>query len=243
MHMKMLYLILLLPLNLYGSLNIAILDTGFCPRLIVTSQNITINKTVDLTGTIKNDYCQKFNIHSERFHGHLVLEEFLHYLIPTTEKIKITPYVVFDNSGLQKEIYWKSFINKKFDLVISAVGLISPLNISSHLNGIWFIAAPRIGPNIKKDSIIYPANIAPQDNLFLIGNYFSGTKILFDEAQLYQKQIKYFFPQGDGDLVGTSRAVSEAAAKALTLCRKSFEANLQKCLEKNKKVIGTMNTY
>lgn len=241
--MKMLCLILLLPLNLYGSLNIAILDTGFCPSLLVTSQNIKINKVVDLTGTIKNDYCQKFNIHSERFHGHLVLEEFLHYLVPTTEKIKITPFVVFDSSGLQKEIYWKKFINKKFDLVVSAVGLISSLNISRHLSGVWFVAEPRIGPNIKKDSIIYPANIAPQDNLFLIGNYFSGTKILFDEAQLYQKQIKYFFPKGDGGLVGTSRAVSEAAARAIILCRKSFETNLQKCLENNKAVIGNMVTY
>jgi hypothetical protein len=50
---------------------------------------------------------------------------------------------------------------------------------------------------------------------------------------LYKNKIDYYFPAGAGKFKGTSKAVAEAAAKALNLCPPSN--NIRACLKKASK--------
>jgi hypothetical protein len=248
--MKKLCLIifLLMPWSLLANIQIAIIDTGFCPGKIKTKKNIVIEKVIDLTSSLDQSYCEKFDESLPRFHGHLVLKSLIDFLEIPKDKIFITPLVIFDRKALQNKRYWSKIIDKKFNLVISATGLVTDEKIARPMTSNWFVATPRIGGGIHKRTEVYPANIANQKNIFLVGDYLGdihdSTKILFDEAQLYQSKIDYFFSSGNaGELRGTSKAVTEAAARAINFCRKELHNNLRSCLKKISFDVNGMKSF
>ena len=219
---------------------IALIDTGFCPEKMA---NVSLNAPVDLTESVKID-CRHENLKSPRLHGQYVLLEFLSHLDSNKTKVEIFPLIVFDHRGLQKKIYWEKAIafvkEKKIDVVVSAAGLPMAADekeaLPKKLPGVWFVPSGRIGPGIKETTQLFPQSLAPLENLFLIGDYYDGKMILFDEGLLYKDQIDYFFPSGKGDFKGTSRAVAEASAKALTLCPLTSLSTFRACLRKHSKV-------
>ena len=173
-----------------------------------------------------NQYdCQKISakdlLESGRFHGQHVLNEFLEFL-PKDIAVEIYPMVIYDHTGTQtKEAWLKSieFIkSKKIDLVLTASGLINSPKLALELPSIWFVPSGRLERMIDKTTVLFPQNLAPKSNLFVIGDYFEGKTNLYDQALIYQEQIDYYFPSGKKKFTGTSRAVSEAMAIALKHC-------------------------
>lgn len=217
-------------------LNIAFIDTGFCPEKI-KRDNVVIENVIDLTRSVLLDCAgliYKKNL--QRLHGQLVLEEFLKYFDNKKKNIHIYPLIVFDQRGDQKKDYWLKAIdwvkNKKIDVVISAAGLITEEKISNELPGIWFVPSGRITPQVKKGSSLFPQNLAPLKNLFLIGDFYDGRQVLYDQGLLFQDKIDYYFPAETKGFVGTSRAVAEGSARALNICPVK---TMRECLNKNKK--------
>lgn len=183
-------------------------------------------------------------IESGRFHGQKVLNEFLHYL-PKKRALDIYPLVVYDRMGVQSKAGWIkaiSFIEKeKIDLVLTASGLITPTPLFSELPAIWFVPAGRTERLIDKKTALFPQMLAPKPNLFIIGDYFDGEQIIYDQALLYQDQIDYYFPSGDKRFSGSSRAVAQGMAQALDKCliEKNLIAahSLRLCLLKKEKIL------
>lgn len=219
---------------------IALIDTGFCPE---KNANVSLHAPIDLTESVKID-CLHENLKSPRLHGQYVLQEFLSHLDSKKTKVEIFPLIVFDHRGHQKKVYWEKAIafvkEKQIDIVLSAAGL--PITnaelktLPQKLPGVWFVPSGRIGPGIKETTQLFPQSIAPLENLFLIGDYYDGKMLLFDEGLLYKNRIDYFFPSGQGDFKGTSRAVAEATARALSLCPLSSLSTIRACLHKHSKV-------
>lgn len=230
----------LFSLPAFSSTSIAIIDTGFCP---VKSSNVIIHTVVDLTETVKLN-CQKIDLKSPRFHGQHVLEEFLKFGDFKKKSLEVFPLIVFDAKGDQKKEYWLKAIRwvseHKIDVILTAAGFITTADelksLPEKLSGIWFVPSGRIGPGIKDSTILFPQALAPKDNLLLIGDYYDGKVVLFDQGLLYKDKIDFYFPSGKGDFVGTSRAVAEAAARALKLCSTSQKIlHMRSCLEKSSK--------
>lgn len=227
-------LVFLIPVLAFAEINLAIIDTGFCPSK-EKKRNIVIDSVLDITNSVKLD-CQKFDLNSLRYHGQNVLNEFLKFYNSKNQAIHIYPLIVFDKNGEQKKEYWLSAIKwiekNKIDIVLTASGFINQEKIEMALPAIWFIPSGRITPQIKKETQLFPQNLAPLDNLFLIGDYYDGRQVLYDQGLLYQDKIDYYFPNGSGHFSGTSRAVAEACARALNLCPVK---NMRPCLLRNKK--------
>lgn len=233
---------LLMSPNVQSAINIAVLDTGFCPDLIAEKKvNVKIASVRDFTQSV-NLECEasKFNRSDRRFHGHLLIEEFVKYYQRGDQELNLFPGVVFDQLAQQRPIYWRRAIDwiasNNIDFVLTASGLItsSDLRLPKKLPGIWFVPAGRAISGINNSTKLYPQMLAPKDNLFVIGDYFEGSSIIYDEALLYKKQIDYYFASGVGSFNGTSRAVGEALARALTICSKN---NMRQCLkDKSKKL-------
>ncbi|MBC7537691.1 MAG: hypothetical protein H7281_02630 [Bacteriovorax sp.] len=216
------------------SLNIAIIDTGFCPDKIKI-ENIKIDNVIDLTESVKLDCSSsKFNIHSPRFHGQLVLEEFLKFFDHKKKSIHFYPLIVFNERGDQKSEYWIKAIEwikkNKIDVVVTASGFITNDKLVSELPAIWFVPSGRVTPQIKKESGLFPQNLAPKENLFIIGDFYAGRQVLYDSGLLFQDKIDYFFPSGEKGFEGTSRAVAEGSARALNLCPL---ITMRECLKKH----------
>lgn len=234
--------------TVHADLKIAVVDTGFCSkRALIKSNNHIVKSSRDMTGT--NDYnCKKLNSielnSSGRFHGQNVLNEFLFYL-PEKTKVTIFPLVVFDKKGNQTKDAWKkaiTFIEKeKIDLVLTASGFISDEMNLKELPSIWFMPSGRAERLITSKTVLFPQSLAPAPNLFIIGAYFDSPEVIYDQALLYQDQIDYYFPSGKKDFSGTSRAVAEAAARALQNCfiEKDIIAahSLRLCLLKTSKIL------
>lgn len=232
----------------HADLKIAIVDTGFCSQKAITkSKNHIVRSSRDMTGT--NNYsCKKVTSNelktSGRFHGQNVLNEFLSYL-PKKMKLTIFPLVVYDKKGNQTKEAWKKaieFIEKeKIDVVLTASGFISDEEVVKALPSIWFIPSGRAERFITTKTVLFPQSLAPVPNLFIIGAYFDGPQVIYDQALLYQDQIDYYFPSGKKAFAGTSRAVAEAAAKALQNCfiEKDIIAaySLRLCLLKTSKTL------
>lgn len=204
---------------LHAEIKIAIVDTGFCPERI--SSKFKIESSLDLTKSVKFN-CDKMDTTQARFHGQLVLEEFLKFYDNKKNKLHLYPLIVYDNSGEQKKEYWLAAIDwikkNKIDVVLSASGLITEEKIMKDLPSLWFVPSGRVSPKIKEHTGLFPQNLAPKENLFLVGDYHDGKTKLYDQSLLYQDKIDYYFPSGEGIFNGTSRAVSEALARALNLC-------------------------
>lgn len=231
-----------------ASLKIAVVDTGFCPSLAKThSKNHKVLPVLDMAGAgIIN--CKKVTNKilesSGRFHGQKVLNEFLKYL-PPNRKVSIRPLVIYDAKGEQTESAWREAIQyiakEKIDFVLTASGFIYSEKIVLELPSIWFIPSGRAERGLSANAVLFPQSLAPKPNIFVIGDYFDGAQIIYDQALLYQEQIDYYFPSGKKNFSGTSRAVAEALATALKLCLlpKDIIAShsLRLCLMKNEKIL------
>ncbi|MBC7428739.1 MAG: hypothetical protein H7336_09025 [Bacteriovorax sp.] len=210
----------------FADLKIAVIDTGFCSeKAVVKFKNHKVLPARDMTGTNGMD-CKKITakemLSSGRFHGQKVLNEFLSYL-PETISVTISPIVVYDRTGNQSEAGWRNAINaiekEKIDMVLTASGFINSEKLAEELPGIWFVPSGRLQRSIDSKTILFPQNLAPKPNLFVIGDYVDeGKQIIYDQALTYQDQIDYYFPSGNKKFTGTSRAVSEAMARALAKC-------------------------
>lgn len=217
-----------------AEVKIAVIDTGFCTDKI--QSKIKIEPAIDLTQSVKID-CSKADLTLPRFHGQQVLQEFLTFFDNKKLILHIYPLVIFDNQGEQKKIYWMKAIEwikqNKIDFVLTASGLITAEKIVDSLPAVWFVPSGRVSPQLNDKSSLFPQNLAPQENLFLIGDYYDGRQVLYDQGLLYKDKIDYFFPSGMKGFKGTSRAVAEAAARALNLCPIS---SMRSCLKKLSKV-------
>lgn len=232
----------------HADLKIAVVDTGFCSEKVITkSKSHIVKASRDMTGT--NNYsCKKVTTKelktSGRFHGQKVLNEFLSYL-PKKMKLTVYPLVVYDKKGNQTKEAWKKAIalieKEKIDIVLTASGFISDEKVVKEIPSIWFVPSGRAERLITAKTALFPQSLAPVPNLFVIGAYFDGPQIIYDQALLYQDQIDYYFPSGKKDFSGTSRAVAEAAAKALQNCfiEKDIIAahSLRLCLLKTSKTL------
>ncbi len=217
-----------------AELKMAVIDTGFCPEKLKVPPQVKIEKFTDLTPGVKID-CSKGELEPLRFHGQLVLQEFLNNYT-NKQELRIYPLVIFNERGDQKKEYWLSaidFVKKnKIDFVLTAAGFITEERFLVELPGVWFVPSGREIPEVKGKVGLFPQYMAPKKNLFLIGDYYDGRQVLYDQALLYKTKIDYYFPAGAGKFKGTSKAVAEAAAKALNLCPLS---TIRGCLKKASK--------
>jgi hypothetical protein len=233
---------------IHANIKIAIVDTGFCSQQAVKkSKNHIIRPVRDMTGPLSYD-CKKISQKdlktAERFHGQHVLNEFLSFL-PNKMKITIYPMVVYDKNGNQTANAWKKAIEliekEKMDMVLTASGFITDKKVIKELPAIWFIPSGRTERSITTKTVLFPQSLAPAPNIFVIGDYFDGEQIIYDQALMYQDQIDYYFPAGTRGFSGTSRAVAEAMAKALQKCfiEKDIIAahSLRLCLLKSTKTL------
>jgi hypothetical protein len=215
---------------LLAEIKIAVIDTGFCSENIKSKYKI--ESALDLTSSVKID-CKKMDKKSLRFHGQLVLEEFLKFYNNKKQILHIYPLIIFNERGDQKKTYWLSAIdwisNNKIDFVLTASGFVTDEKMTISLPAIWFVPSGRINTQIKDFTTLFPQNLAPKENLFLIGDFYDGRQVLYDQALLYKDKIDYYFPSGTGSFQGTSRAVAEAAALALNLCPIT---SMRSCLKK-----------
>ena len=193
---------------------------------------------VDLTDGVLLNCDKGFNENDPRFHGHLVLKEFLKFF-QGNPKIKgdvhLYPLIVFNKRGDQQSEYWKKAIDwvkkNNISFVFTASGFITNQIVSPELPAVWFVPSGRVTPQISKTQNLFPQNLAPKNNLFLIGDYYDGTMILYDQGLLYQDKIDYYFPADLKGFKGTSRTVAEASARALNSCEVE---KMRECLAKKK---------
>ncbi len=224
---------ILLVNPVFAEVKVALIDTGFCINKVHSQSNIKVESFIDFTKTVKID-CTKYDYNNPRFHGQLVLEEFLKFYDNKKLQLHIYPLIVYNLQGDQKKEYWIEAINwiknNKIDFVLTASGLITKERIVENLPGLWFVPSGRITPQIKDQTELFPQNLAPLGNLFLIGDFYDGTRLaIYDHGLLYKDKIDYYFPSGSNGFKGTSRAVAEAAARALNLCPIS---DMRACLKK-----------
>ncbi len=218
------------------SLKIAFVDTGYCLQKL-KKDKIKIHAVIDFTKSVQLDCLSKDNIlKSPRYHGQLVIEEFLSFYDNSKSSSQLYPLVVFDSLGEQKKEYWLKAIewikSHHIDVVVAAAGLLTNDTLDVQLSGFWFISSGRVSPLIKNKTGLFPQKLAPLKNMLMIGDYFDGQSILYDQGLLFQEKIDYYFPSGHKEFTGTSRAVAEASAKAVNLCPLE---NLKDCLKNIRK--------
>lgn len=227
-----------------SEITIAILDTGFCSNTFKKESPIKILEPIVTAGAFKVD-CHSLTTSqikaSKRFHGQRVLEEFVSH-ISSKEKIIVTPIILFDEKGEQSLNAWRGAIEylekNPVDYIFSASGFKIDQKIDVKLPSIWFLASGQIGLGIKKNDQLFPQLLHSQGNIFLIGSFFQGeTGPIYNPNLLYEKEIDYYFLDGEGDLKGSSRAVAIALARAINLCGKKNIFELKNCLAINAKNI------
>ncbi len=235
-------------MNVQAEIKVAVIDTGFCHNEISKLNGQTISNTIDMTNSVNLD-CHKISPAlkntSQRFHGQHVLQRFLRSA-GHDKNITVFPLIVFDSNGNQTEAAWFNAINfikkEKIDIVVAASSLPTKKRISESLHGVWFVAAGRTERGMTKKDSLFPQLLAPMKNLLIIGDYFESKgnfAPLYDQSLLYQNQISYYFPSGEGPLKGTSRAVAVAAGLAVNLCYDFLKSQqgLNNCLKKKSKIL------
>lgn len=237
-----------IPQILFAQLKIAVVDSGFCSNLaMVKSKKHEVLLALDMTKSNHFD-CLKISKNelenSKRFHGQHVLNEFLKYL-PFDLEIKIIPLIIYDKFGQQNKKAWENAIryieSEKIDLTLSASGFVYDKKLVDKLPSFWFVPSGRVDKFIRKETMLFPQNLAPAKNLMIIGDYFDGATKIYDQSLLYEKQIDYYFPSGNQKFSGTSRAVSMAMARAIEHCfidKKTLSPEgLRFCLRQNEKIL------
>ena len=224
--------------SLFAQTKIAFIDTGFCPNLL-GKVNIKIEKPRDLTNSIDiNCNPKTVNLIDSRYHGQMVLLEFLKFFKPKNPSdFVFIPLIIFDKNGNQSKEYWIKAIkwveDNNVDLVVTASGFATKEKIVSNLPATWFVSSGRVGAGITPESSLFPQLLAPQKNLFIIGDYYDGRVVLYDQGLIYQDKIDYSFPSGLKGFKGTSRSVAEAAARALLICEPK---KMRECLKSREKI-------
>lgn len=229
-----------------GKIHLAILDTGFCPqKLNTTNESIIITEVKNFAGGFETP-CQRKTLLGRRYHGHYVLEQFLSSL-KTKQKIVIHPMIIFNQKGNQQLSYWKRALREikelNIDYVLAAAGF--PLKEDSKVPALpkrplFFLAAGKVGPGISEKAILFPQNNSSLPNVLLIGNYYPPTKNdsrkILDSSMLNLKKTHYFFSGGtiDDQVRGTSRATAIALGRALSLCPHN-KSGILSCLDKKAK--------
>lgn len=238
------------------AIKIAILDTGFCPSKLNSKKDyIKILPIIDVTGNAVYD-CEKMKPKNRRFHGQMVLAQFLN-VYSWTNPVEILPITIFDKSGSQRLSYWKKAIieaqSQKVDFILAAAGLPIPQGMQPKgliaPSAITFLSSGRIGPGITKATTLFPQMFHKNKNIFLIGSYHPpeskhGDDFLSDENQLYKKGTDYYLSGGNSHhiLRSSSRSATTALAKAIGLCKTVKLQKLRECLSKNKKEIKVINS-
>jgi len=207
-----------------GKFHIAVIDTGFC------NKSSLVQKPVDLTSSVQLD-CKKLDKKNRRFHGHFVLEKFLD--LNRRKDLVISPLIVFDSDGIQKEEYWLKAIQwikkNKVDLILTASGLkveksLGPLNV------LTVAASGQVSGKIRRFHKLWPQSFQSQ-NLILIGNLIREDKktVYVDHLLLHKERIDYFVEEES-----SSKAVAIAMAKALNKCK---DDEIKKCFENQVKTL------
>jgi hypothetical protein len=222
----------------FAETKIAFIDTGFCPKLL-KNKSVKVSMPFDLTHSNEIECsAKKVNLLDSRYHGQMVLIEFMKFFKPkNSSDYAIFPLVVFDKNGNQKKEYWQNGIKwieeNKIDLVVTAAGFQTNEKIVTKLPSVWFVSSGRVGGGITNTTSLFPQLLAPMDNLFIIGDYYDGRIVLYDQGLIYQDKIDYSFPSGLKGFKGTSRSVAEAAARAILLCSSQ---KMRECLKGKSKV-------
>lgn len=243
------FLASILPQRIFSQesapIKIALLDTGICIEKIKNNNKILkIETQQDLTNSVSIE-CHNLKRselqNNPRFHGHLVLEEFIKF-IDKKIPLSIFPFIIFDKFGRQDMRYWENAVDwirsNNPHFVLTAAGLITQDKYTKILPGIWFIPSGRNEKGIDSKTQLFPQNLSPQLNIFMIGDFFDGPHPIYDQNLKYQNQIDYYFPSGTGHFTGTSRAVAEALARAINIYQSKCKPQLTKfksCLSRFEK--------
>ena len=231
----------------------AFIDTGFCSQHLESEIQklnlpIKIQQPLDLTksGSKKLVFCRdnfgKRELELNRYHGQKVVLEFLRHL-KIKRDITIIPLIVFDFKGQQTKVAWiealKIVRDEKVDFVLAASSFLNPdTEFTNQLLGesVWFVASGQINPFVPKQSVLFPQNLAPQDNLILIGDYFDDGFTLFNQSLLYSDVTDYFFSNKGSSFKGSSRSVAVALARAMEICSETKQ--MKSCLSSKKQKLN-----
>ena len=170
-----------------GKIHIAIIDTGFC------NQSKIVRPPIDLTNSIKMD-CKKIQEKDRRYHGHFVLKKFLDN--NKRNDLLITPLIVFDKNGIQKQEYWRQAIEwikaNNVDIILTASGLKVEKGLGK-LPTITVAAAGQVSGKIRRNHKLWPQSFNSK-NLILVGNLIREDQktIYADQLLLNQKRINYY---------------------------------------------------
>lgn len=228
---------------LASPIKVGIIDTGFC--LGDKPKAVKIIDPYQAAGKILINPCQLSKEHP-RLHGQLVLEHFLAVLGNQVE-VEIYPIVVFDDRGKQKLEFWKKAFQKaqNLDVLLIASGFPYYKRLSGlpKLPTLAFAASGTREGGIKKNTSLYPQELAPHKDLLLIGAYSPSIRkndAMVDSRRMYPDKIDYYFPSVNGKelLTGSSRAVAEALGKALRDCPLK---SMKSCLKSRVKLIKVLN--
>jgi hypothetical protein len=224
------------------TLKVALIDTNYCIKKSINLKNVKILTPIDTTKS-NSKSCNDYSIKNRKYHGQWVLNQMLSNL-NQDQKIEITPYIVYNSSGVQQKEYWQEALKNQsqFHLIVMAAGLINEKG--PKLEVPVLVAGATYGRGISKKTTIWPQSEFKNSFVFTIGSYLEKTEELDSRGDfnlIHKDQMKYFFSSGpDGShLQGTSRAVATAAAKAISLCYETLlsRGDFAKCLEKNKVMI------
>ncbi len=239
-------LALFLCFSSYSKIRITIIDTGFCPNKLKLSKNVTINKVIDLTNSVKLD-CNSVIASDRRYHGQHVLETLLKDI--KTELI-ITPLIIFDKDKRQTPKYWQAAFSSEIaaqtDIFLIAAGLPYKDHIdlvNTKIEKIVFVASGIQDRWITKEDKLFPQQQAVKnDRILIISDFYPKTKYdtaYVDKKNKYQENVSYYFPnKGENDqFTGSSYAVAKALNKALLICDYKSEELFLTCLKtKSKKI-------
>ncbi len=236
------FLFFCLNSNQNFALRIAVFDTGFCPSLLEKSNHFVISQVKDVTQSVTYK-CNKHSLKNRQFHGQWVLSELLKTKLKegSNTKIKVFPFVIFNNRGVQEIRYWKRAIEEakklNVDFVVAAAGLPTK-NTKEREKAAqigfkdlpFLLAAGRRYPGINKGTILFPHDFLDQESRLIFGTYFEGvdhSRPHFKDLELLEpKKVNYFLPfnfkpRVFGELKGTSLAVSLATRYILETCLKA----------------------
>lgn len=207
-----------------GKLHIAIIDTGFC------NKSTMVQRPIDLTNSVQLN-CKKLDRRDRRFHGHFVLEKFLDH--NRRKDLIISPLIVFDKDGIQKEEYWLKAIEwirkNKVDIVLTASGLKVEKSLGP-LSTLTVAASGQVSGKIRRFHKLWPQSFK-SENLILIGSLIREDKntVYTDHLLLNKERIDYFIEEES-----SSKAVAIGLAKALNKCK---EDQIRKCFESRSKTL------
>lgn len=253
-------------------IRIAIFDTGFCPSLIEQNPHFQIEPVKDFTQS--NTYkCIPGKLKGFRFHGHWILEYLEKELkvnseeenpnkpqlankeasqrTPLHPKIRIYPYILFNNKGDQSLEYWKIALKQlradKINMAVMAVGLPAKKeNINSlvksaqNFKGFFLMASGQKDIRLNLKYGLFPQSKKEELLGLMLGQYYpalaSSEVALLPPAQLHSRKSDFFFKVNSfNQLKNTSLAVTQALGLIIKQCSYGEIVNFSKvstCLEK-----------